>query len=647
MKKIRIKKSIKKFIEKVKENYLLEAFFVLSNLFNATLLRVITVKNILSIQPLLADLGYLILLLIPSSLFKRKKKIYYFMTVTIILSLVCLANSIYFHYYDSFISFSLLSIVVFAKDVGDAIFENVLKLVDLLYLIVPILLYIFYKKLKKKNYFNILKTSKINNIKLLITTLVLWGIASIIMPISAWGKLYKLWNRQSAVMNFGVYIYQIDDAIQSLSPKINSAFGHDNALKATREYYKKNKYTKKTNKYTNIFEGKNIIVIHAESIQTFAMKLSFNGQEVTPVLNRLSKEGIFFSNFYSEVGVGTSSDAEFTFNTSLMPSTRGTVFVSYFDREYVSIPKLLKEKNYNVFSMHANNGNFWNRDVMHKNLGYNKFYSKESYNIDEEIGLGLSDKSFFSQSVDIIKKEKEENNKPFYSLLIMLSNHTPFSDLELMPEYSTNEYLEGTTLGNYIKSVHYADEAIGEFINKLDKEGLLENTVLMIYGDHDARLPQDDFNLLYNYDENNNIILTEEDDNYFDFNDYEYELNRKVPFIIWTKDNQIKEEVTIPTGMIDVLPTIGNMFDFHSDYQLGRDIFNNDNNDNIVPFIDGSFITSKIYYYSPKSEIYMINNEPITEEYIKECSEYSANLIDISNNIISYDLIKELKGDKR
>lgn len=66
------------------------------------------------------------------------------------------------------------------------------------------------------------------------------------------------------------------------------------------------------------------------------MNLSFNNKEVTPNLNKLAKEGIFFSNFYSEVGVGTSSDAEFTFNTSLMPSNKGTVFVNYFDREYVA-----------------------------------------------------------------------------------------------------------------------------------------------------------------------------------------------------------------------------------------------------------------------------------------------------------------------
>ena len=478
------------------------------------------------------------------------------------------------------------------------------------------------------------------------------------MPLNAWSRLYNLWNRESVVMNHGIYVYQLDDFIQSLTPKITSVLGHDKALKKVTDYYKENKYTPSNNEYTNIFKGKNIIVIHAESMQKFAMDLTFNNKEVTPNLNKLANEGMFFSNFYSQVGVGTSSDAEFTFNTSLMPSTKGTVFVNYFDRDYISIPKLLKEQGYYTYSMHANTGEFWNRNTMHKSLGYDKFYNKDSYTIDETIGLGLSDKSFFRQSVDIMKQIKEEENKPFYSLLIMLSNHTPFSDLTLMEDYKTTidvtidnqtvtrDYLNNTTMGNYLRSVHYADSAIGEFIDSLDKEGLLENTILVIYGDHDARLDFEDFNLLYNYDPITDTIKTENDEGYIPYTKYNYELDRKVPFIIWTKDQNYNLNVNTPMGMIDVLPTLGNMIGIHSDYQLGKDIMNLKGDDNTVTFIDGSFLTSKVYYNSPKGEIYSINNEPITEEYIKERAKKSSDLIEVSNDIITYDFIKEIKNQK-
>lgn len=647
---------MKKFISNIKEKYLLIIIFVLTNAINGLLLRLITIKSGLRISAIFVDIGILFIISILSLLFKSKKKRKkYLFIMTIIATLICLINSIYYHYYSSFASVSLLATVTFAKDVSDAIFENVLKPIDLVYLWQPLFFYIYCKKSKnsihdKKN----ADDKKFMKFAVLFSTIIM-GIGATLMPISAWGSLHKLWNRESIVINFGPFIYQIDDVIQSLTPKINTFFGHDSALKRVKDYYQENKYVRQDNKYTNIFEGKNIIAIHAESIQKFTMDLKFNGVEVTPNLNKLSKEGIFFSNFYSQVGVGTSSDTEFTYNTSLMPSIRGTVFVNYFDRKYISLPNLLRKKGYYTFSMHANNGDFWNRNIMHETLGYNKFYNKDSYEIDETIGLGLSDKSFFNQSVKIIKKVKEEQNKPFYSLLIMLSNHTPFNDLELMDEFPTTinveingeivtrDYINDTKLGNYIRSVHYADQAIGNFINELDKEGLLENTVLIIYGDHDARLPYDDFNLLYNYDAISDTIRVETDDNYITFNDYEYELNRKVPFIIWTKENQYNENITTPTGMIDVLPTLGNMIGVYSEYQLGRDIMGVNDGENTVTFTDGSLVTSKIYYNAPKGEIYPLSNEPIAEEYINLRVNHSAELIEISNDIIYYDLINELE----
>lgn len=654
------KEKLKKILKTIKDDYLFYVFFIISNLINGLILRIVTVGNGLSISPLLMDLFFLIIVSLISLLFKRKDRGKFLIIISIILTIICLINSIYYHYYSSFASISLLATALFAKDVGDAIVENILKPIDLIYIWQIIFILILYRILKKRNYFGRdMKTCKKKLVKKgLIASSIILVVGALCMPINAWARLYKLWNRESVVMNYGIYIYQVDDFIQSLTPQINSIFGHDTALKKVSNYYEENKKEYTQNAYTNIFENKNILVIHYESMQTFPMYLSFNNKEVTPNLNRLAKEGIFFSNFYSQVGVGTSSDAEFTFNTSLMPSTSGTVFVNYFDREYVSTPKLLKEKGYFTFSMHGNTGDFWNRNTMHKNLGFDQFYSKSSYVIDETIGLGLSDKSFFNQSVEIIKRVRDEQGTPYYGLLITLTNHTPFSDLELIDEYPTTidveinnqtvtrEYLNNTTMGNYLRSVHYADEALGEFIESLDEEGLLDNTVLVIYGDHDARLDYNDFNLLYNYDPITDKIKTEGDEGYINYNKYNYELDKKVPFIIWTKDEEYNIEVKTPMGMIDCLPTLGNMIGIKSYYQLGKDIFSIQDKDNTVTFIDGSFLTSKIYYNAPKGEIYSINNDPITEDYIKERTTYSSDLIEVSNDIISYDLITELKNMK-
>ena len=658
MKKEKIQKKIKKLLAVIYKNNLLEVIFILLNLINALLLRINTVNNGLRYSPFIIDLSFLLIITLLAQKIKIKKRIYYYMAMTMLFTIICIVNSIYYHYYSSYASFSIIANISFASDVKDAIFKNVLRVPDLIYIAAPIILYLFYYYLKKKN--KLAKEISVNKKKLnksvLITILILLISGALTMPLSSWNRLYKLWNRESVVMNYGIYIYQLDDFFQSLTPKINSIFGHDKSLKKVTDYYKEHPYKKTTNEYTDIFKGKNVIVIHAESMQTFPMDLKFNGKEVTPNLNKLAKEGIFFNNFYAEVGVGTSSDSEFTFNTSLMPSTKGTAFVNYFDREYVAIPNLLKDKGYYTFSMHANTGDFWNRNNMYKALGYDDFYSKESYVIDETIGLGLSDKSFFRQSVEKIEKIKETKDSPFYGLLIMLSNHTPFDDVDLMEEFDTTisvdtgystitrDYLEGTTMNNYLRSVHYADSAIGEFIKELNKKNLLDNTVLIIYGDHDARLSYNDFNLLYNYDAIENKIRTEENDKYKPYNKYDYELDRKVPLIIWTKEKKYNIEVDTPTGMIDVLPTIGNMLGIHSDYQIGHDIFSLKDKDNTVVFVDGSFLTSKVYYNAPKAEIYDIIKEGVGEEYIKERADYATEIIEVSNDIISYNLIKELKS---
>ena len=450
------------------------------------------------------------------------------------------------------------------------------------------------------------------------------------------------------------YIYQVDDLVQSLKPSINNLFGYDKALKETKEYYEENRNKPSVNKYTGIFEGKNVITIHAESLQAFTLGLSFNGEEVTPNLNKLVSEGIYFNNFYAQVGVGTSSDSEFTYATSLLPSNNGTVFVNYYNNHFKTIQNMLKDKGYYVFSMHGNVGDFWNRDTMHLNMGYDKFYSKNSFVIDEEYGLGLSDKSFFRQVVPMIK-EINTLGKPYYGTLITLTNHTPwrgaseYSDYQVITskvidgETITNDYLENQVIGKYIKTVNYMDEAIGQFIQDMGKEGLLDNTVIVIYGDHDARLGKKQLEYLYNYDIVNNRLYDKEDPEYQEFNEYDYELSKKVPYIIWTKDMNEGIVKDTPMGMIDTSVTIGNMLGIYNKYALGKDIMNINKEEGIVVFKDGSYITDKIYYSAKNNEAYTLTNGIISEDYLKDNSKYADEIIKISNNIITYDLIDDLE----
>lgn len=642
--------------------------FIFSSTINGILLRSLTIKNYFAIKPIIADLAISIIIGSFAYLIKPSKRFIYFFIFSIIFTAICVINSMYYTNYLSFSSISLLATSFLIVDVGDAIVENVMELKDFCYLWQVLVIILVHLTLCKCKYYS--KISYLKN-KFFHTLLAGFGFLVVFcLTLSATdiGRITKQWNREYIVMRYGVYTYQFSDIFASLTPALNSMFGFDKNSKLFREYYDNNSYVAQNNEYTNIFEGKNVLVIHAESIQKFTLDTSINGVKLTPNLSKMASEGIYFDNFYAEESVGTSSDSEFTFSTSLMPATNGTVAINYWDREYPTIQKLFKDKGYYVFSMHANNCSFWNRNLFHQSFGYDKFYCyNEAYEIDETIGLGLSDKSFFRQSISYLK-DINKNNKNWYGTMIMLTNHTPFSyigdysDLDVSYNYkdtvtvldsSTNKevsksvdkshsYLEGTVLGNYFKSVHYADEAIGQLIDDMDKAGLLENTVVVIYGDHDAKIKKSEYEYYYNYDFKTGTTLSSDDPRYHAVTDYEYELNRKVPFIIWSKDNKFSVKNSNVAGMIDVLPTLGNMFGFSSKYALGHDLFSVSNN--LVVFPDGNWLTDKMYYNSQKEEALLIDsNYPVSVDYIERNSEIADERISVSNSIIVYDMIRNLE----
>ena len=673
-----IKKNVSKKVKYARENHVFQKYcennvlfltYVITCVLNATLLRILTMQtweNFFSIKAIIADTAVVTLIGAFGYLFKPKNRFYYLFIAEIFLTTICVINSIYYTFYTSYASVSMLSLTQYLGEVGDAVVENVIEIKDIIYILGPIILLFVHLKLKKKNYYKKVELKserKKKTLKTLGFSATLALVFLLTMSSLDISRFVKQWNKEYIVMRFGIFVYQTNDLISSVQPKINSMFGYDKAKKEFDEYFADRTDMRELNDYSNIFEGKNVIVIHGESLMNSLIDMKFNDVEVTPNLNKLAHTGMYFSNFYAQVSVGTSSDTELTYNTSLMPTKSGTAFVSYSDRKFISIPSMLKEKGYYTYSMHANNADFWNRRNMHNSLGYDNFYAKTEYKVtkDTSVGLGLSDYEFFKQSIPKIKKINEEH-KNWYGLLIMLSNHTPFSDVDKYGEFDVNiketiqnpdgtteekvyPYMEGTKLGNYFKSSHYADGALGQLMNDLDQEGLLENTVVVLYGDHDSRLSKADWRRYYNYNKETNSTYDKEDPNYQEFDTYQYEIGRRVPFIIWTKDMagskyNIQNENVM--GMYDAQATLGNMMNFYNKYTLGHDIFNIREN-NIVVFPNGNWVTNKVYYNSQKGEYLPLVNEAISEEEINKNTEYTNKLLDVSNNIIVFDLLKENK----
>lgn len=715
-----MKSKLASFRDKVKiyiSRNLMFMTFVAAMVINSFLLRVFTVGfNYNFVKPILADVAVVLFIGLFGYCFRPKRRFVYFLVMNILLTILTAGNCIYYTNYKSFLSISLISTASQLGGVMGAV-TNLLEIKQFVFLwaiIAQIAVYVIIRK-KKPDYFDEVEKLAVGR-KYAISTFAVAlgtiGVFAATLTGTDVSRLAKQWNREYVLGTFGQYTYQISDTVSSIHAKMNMWLGYDENKQAFTEFYTEKTdsvVTEGKNEYSDIFKGKNVIVIHAESIQQFTLDTYINGEPLTPNLRKLAGESLYFSNFYAQESVGTSSDSEFTFATSLMPASSGTVAINYWDRAYTTVQSMLSERGYYVCSMHGNNGTYWNRLNLHASLGYDKLYNyTDDFILDETIGLGLSDKSFFRQAVDKLKSISKEH-KNYYCTLIMLTNHTPFTDIERVSDFQVDfkyqktdpetgiteqisaPFLEGTKLGSYFKSVHYADEAIGQLMEDLEKNGLLDDTVIVLYGDHDAKVKEDQYEYYYNYNPFTEEVLTEADEGYIPVDDFYYNLNRKVPFIIWSKDLKQPREITKVMGMYDVQPTLGNMFGFDNSYALGHDIFSiPDNEENVVIFPNGNFVTDTVYYNNQKGNYFDVrgydnvakhascnqsykddpnpmyselrdgnykvinntaygadtaalrtNNGAVDEGYISRYVAYAEERINISNAIIYYDMINK------
>lgn len=639
-------------------------------------LKSLTIGNGLGIRSVIVECGLVVILGSIGYLFKPKNQYNYFFALICFFATLFTINSIYYTFYSTFASAGELATVSQLETVTGSIFEKV-RLSNLIYILMPLIFRAIHLNLKTSPYYDYI--SKIEKgvtmfIKTILVGALLIGIRFTFATETDYGSIVKQWQRSSVVERFGILLYQGNDLVQTLTPKLSSLFGYEDAVKVFQDFFDKYPREEKPNRYTGTLEGMNVVFVHLESVQTFLMEQEFNGEYLTPNLNKLAKEGLFFKNFYPQISTGTSSDSEFTLLSSLMPAASGTIFVSYFNRDYITIPKLLQEKGYYTFSMHGNAATMWNRNKAHKSLGYQEMFFEESFNFTEDdvINLGINDKLFFEQAIPILENI-EATYENYMGTIITLSNHSPFSFLDKYGEFDfsvpverkdeeTGElyienvnYLEGKAVGNYFHSVHYADEALGEFINYVNNSASFNNTVFVFYGDHEAKLSKSNMNYLYNYDAQTGELLKEGDAEYKTYDSFDHELNKKTPLIIWTKNkniqNKLPKEVNDVMGMYDVLPTLGNLIGIYNPYALGHDIFSIKDKNTVI-FPNGNFLTNNMYYNNSTGEYKIISEGVVLEEdYIDNHLKYVDDYLQVSNSIVVYDLLnaknlKLIKGNE-
>ncbi|PRR78128.1 Lipoteichoic acid synthase 2 [Clostridium liquoris] len=573
-------------------------------------------KSILN--PILCSL--LIIISIGLLLTRRLRWIYLYI-VNIFISILYIIDLIYYKSSGDLLSFVSINNGYLKDIILTSPLNNFLNIQNLLFIADFIILFPLIRKNATKHSKNIhYMTRIIISLMLFLVSIVTNNSFINTLDKEQPGLLKNMSNKTYVSRVIGDLNYHAIDAYNYFIRNKKDIISINYSDKEIKDFLYSNFNKKAANNYTGQGKGKNLIVIQIESLQNFLIDKKVNGEEITPNLNKFIKRSLYYNNCFYQVMDGNTSDSEFMLNNSLYPLSSGAVYYKYASNYFNSLPKLLNDKGYTTAAFHGNNEGFWNRAVMYKSLGFQNFFGAHSLNIDEEIGLGLSDKSFFNQSLEKISSLQE----PFYSFLITLSSHYPFTNTD--NTFNKGE-LKNTFLGDYFSSIHYTDAQLGMFLEKLEAEGLLDKSILVIYGDHNG-VPYGYMEDLYKLDKVNNP------------NELDYFMYQKVPLLIHFPKDEYSGLNNKYVGQMDIYPTIANLFNLNNPYMFGNDIL--DSSQNKVLFSSGSFIDKNIVYFSSSNCYYDISSgkKMPPSEYLKNLTNQYKKELNYSETILKNDLIK-------
>lgn len=547
---------------------------------------------------------------------KEKNQVRYIRTMAIIGTLILYLNLVFYRNFGDFLTTPILFQGSNAKDLGSSI-VSLVRWFDL-FLVLDVII-IFY--LSTKEHLVVAFSRKKKKMILGFSALLLlfnYTLAEIERP----QLLQRGFDREYLVKNIGIFNFHLYDVFQQTRSRAQRVLADGNELSTILSYLEENHQDEVTD-YYGMAEGKNVIFIWLESMQSFVINNELHGEEITPFLNDLIDDSLYFENFYHQTEQGKTADSEFIAETSLYSLPSGAAYFTHADNTYQSLPKQLGEEGYSTSVFHANNGSFWNRDTMYKNIGIDHFYDIEAYHVTDEnsVGWGLKDKPFFEQSMKYLNNLQE----PYYTRLITLTNHHPFDmdeeDVTLEPFDSNSR-----TLNQYFQTARYLDESLELFFEELKASGQYENSMIVLMGDH------------YGISDFHNramaMYLDKEEINSFDHVELQ-----KVPFYIHIPGVE-GEKFDHISGQIDVKPTLLHLLGMEtSEFSFGKNLFS----DTRKPYIalrDGSVVAEKFIYtkgqYFDRDSGYELE---MTEE-MESIKLQAQEELSYSDNLIYGDLLR-------
>ncbi|MQS53601.1 LTA synthase family protein [Companilactobacillus mishanensis] len=442
------------------------------------------------------------------------------------------------------------------------------------------------------------------------------------------GLLTRTFDNNYIVKYLGLNAFNVYDIVKTTKTNAVKAQSKSSDLDSIEKYMKDN-YAQPNPEYTGVAKGKNIFVIHLESFQQYLIDYKWDGQEVTPNLNKIYHEDntLSFDNFFNQVGQGKTADAELMLENSLFGLPEGAAMVTDgTSNTFQAAPAILDQHGYTTASFHGDVPSFWNRDNTYKSWGYDYFFSSNFYKEkkDYNVGYGMKDKIFLRDSAQYIQQLPQ----PFYAKLITVTNHYPYM-LDKKNQSITKTDTGDSTVDGYVQTAKYLDEAIGEFMDWLKATGLDKTSMVVFYGDH------------YGISDNHKKAMSKITGikNFDEFDNAQYQ---RVPFMMHM--DGLKGGVNHTYGgEIDVLPTLLNMVGVNDSnmIQFGSDLLSKDHSQ-VVAFRNGDFVSPKVtkvgsnYYNTKNGKI----DKKISAQEKSKLSNKVTTELSLSDRVINGDLLR-------
>lgn len=279
---------------------------------------------------------------------------------------------------------------------------------------------------------------------------------------------------------FGCIWYDITDAAEPITPEKQAEI--ERWLASQPKHQPADSVTEKRS---------NLLIVFAESLESWVLEKKVDGKEITPCLNRLLKEKstLYAPNVLTQVKGGRSIDAQLMICSGLLPLISGTYSSLYYDNTFYTLQKAMRGlKHSRSYLLTIDKVSTWNQGAVARSFGTDTIISYHDFKMTEAFGTHkrIGDASFFQQCREKIERgEVWKPGESVYMQFVTYSGHAPFK----LPDHLRTITLPASIpekAADYMTTAHYTDKAIGDFVAYLKTLPQYKETIVVIVGDHEG-----------------------------------------------------------------------------------------------------------------------------------------------------------------